>query len=296
MTSPSVQLRGVWKRYGRRSGWVLRDVDLTIDPGRIMVVLGGNGDGKSTLLRIVAGASAATRGEVRRRPASVALVPERLPADQRMTAARYLRHMAALRGRDAARTLERSTDLLDLFRLAPGADVPIARLSKGNRQKVLLAQAFGFPADLIVLDEPFSGLDEPAAEELRGLLDRTRADGRAALVSAHRPELLEGCDEIRRLVDGRLRHIPTGVHRSRPPSGRRTELVLHKDVRAKVRALTEVPGVCGVRPVDGTGDEVGERARVVVVTTDPDELLRVALGSGWSFVRGGPEAGTEDSR
>jgi energy-coupling factor transporter ATP-binding protein EcfA2 len=84
-----VVVRGVWKRYSRSRPRVLRGVDLTVDAGTVHVVVGGNGSGKSTLLRVAAGASVPSRGTVRR-PASVAYVPERLPADQRLTARHYL--------------------------------------------------------------------------------------------------------------------------------------------------------------------------------------------------------------
>jgi ABC-type cobalamin/Fe3+-siderophores transport system ATPase subunit len=90
-------VHGVWKRYSRSRPWVLRGVDLTVDAGTVHVVGGGNGSGKSTLLRVAAGASVPSRRTVRR-PASVAYVPERLPADLRLTARHHLAHMARLRG------------------------------------------------------------------------------------------------------------------------------------------------------------------------------------------------------
>src|SRR5690349_17870851 len=215
------EVRGVWKRYARSSGWLLRDVDLILPPGRISVVLGGNGSGKSTLLRVVAGVSATNRGRVRRPRASVSYLPDILPVQLRFTPDRYLRHLAGMRGRQSAATLTRSRQVLERLRLSVGPDVPITHLSKGNRQKVALAQALGFAADLTVLDEPFTGLDEPAVAELVTLLADARAEGGSILVSAHHPTALADGDDFYQLGDGRLHPaarsgVPEPVPTDRP--------------------------------------------------------------------------------
>ena len=242
-----VVVRGVWKRYSRRGPWVLRDVDLRVEPGSVHVVAGGNGSGKSTLLRVVAGAAVPSRGTVRR-PASVAYVPERLPADLRLTARRYLAHMARLRGLPG----DAAAPLLERLAISPGPDVPVATLSRGNARKVALCQAFLAPAALTVLDEPFGGLDGPAAAELTGLIAEARAGGRAVLVSAHTAGEVPGADHEHAIAAGGLGH--------ELPDGARTRLVL--------------------RTPDGD--------RRVVETADPDAALRAALADGWSFVEGGP--------
>ena len=296
----TTELHGVWKRYARSTGWVLRDVDLTVDAGRVVGILGGNGDGKSTLFRVVAGLTRATRGRARRPRASLSYLPERLPAGLRMTADRYLGHMAGLRGGSAVPTYERSIELLESLRLLPGPDVPIARLSKGNQQKVSLARAFGFPAALTVLDEPFSGLDRPSAEALVSLIDEARSDGRSVLISAHHPGALEHCDVLHRLRAGRSAEVTTvsvpgpASHEPRPgvsraEAGRVARLVLRAvEARAEPAWLA---GLTGVRSVDN--DPV--RGQVVVVTSDPDALLVSALAAGSSFVHGDTRQATAET-
>lgn len=155
---PAVTADGLRKRFSRQGRWVLDGVDLSLVRGTTTVVLGGNGSGKSTLLRIIAGASLPSSGRVTGRPRTVGYVPERLPAQLRMTARQYVAHLAGIRGAgpDAA---ERAENLFDRFGLTPGPDLPITSLSKGNRQKVSLIQALVVPVGLLVLDEPFSGLD-----------------------------------------------------------------------------------------------------------------------------------------
>jgi len=284
----AASLRGVWKRYSRSGGWVLRNVDLVIGAGTVHAVLGGNGDGKSTLLRILAGLSSASKGAARRPRRSVSYVPERLPAALRMTAERYLLQMARLRGPEADLIQARSLNLLERLQLSPGPDVPIIQLSKGNRQKVSLAQAFGFPAVLTVLDEPFSGLDREATAELRAILAETRADGRSVVVGAHHPAALEDADAFHRLTVGRLRPAPAstspGSLRSGSGpvrSGDRLARIELRAVEATASAalLAELPGVRSV-------DDEPASGQVVVITSDPDGALRTALSHGWSFVRG----------
>jgi ABC-2 type transport system ATP-binding protein len=280
----TADLRGVWKRYFRSAGWVLRGVDLRIEPASLTVVLGGNGDGKSTLLRIVAGACAVSKGQVRRPQGSVSYVPERFPGDLRMSAEHYLKHMARLRGRQAGPTATRSMELLELLQVSPGPDVPIAQLSKGNRQKVSLAQAFGFPARLTVLDEPFSGLDEAANDQLRSLIADTRTDGRSVLISAHHPAALTDCDTFHRLDGGTLRALArSAINDPRSVRRRPGRLVLRAVAATSSSALlAALPDVRSVDDDPATG-------QVVVITDDPDAVLRSALNSGWSFVQGDPQ-------
>jgi ABC-2 type transport system ATP-binding protein len=173
-----VRLAGVRKSY-RRRGEVLAGIDLELAPGRPVVVVGGNGTGKSTLLRIAAGAGAPTAGSVSGRPEVVGFLPGRVPASTRMPARAYLRHMAAVHGgrRDVGA-------LLDELGFSGDLDAPVARLSTGNVQKVLLAQALGCAAGLLVLDEPWSGLDAPAAASLDRLLAAAAATT-ALLVADH---------------------------------------------------------------------------------------------------------------
>jgi ABC-2 type transport system ATP-binding protein len=276
----TVDLHGVWKRYSRSAGWVLRGIDLRIESASATVILGGNGDGKSTLLRIVAGAAMASKGQVRRPAASVSYLPERLPSELRTSAEQYLKQLARLRGRQAASTFTRSMELLELLQLSPGPGVPIAQLSKGNRQKVSLAQALGFPARLTVLDEPFSGLDEAAADQVRSRIAELRRDGRSVLISAHHPAALTDCDTFHRLDAGQLHPVSASAIHASHPLPRPTRLVLRAGTAtASSDLLAALPSVRSV-------DEDLVVGQVVVVTDDPDAILRSALGSGWSFVQG----------
>ena len=169
-----IQLERIGKRYGR-GPWVLRDVDLTFDPGELTVLTGGNGSGKSTLLRIIAGVTSPSGGRVKGRPASVGYLPERFPAGLRLSTTAYLRHLTAIRGRTGA-------DVLGELGFHGDPDAPISTLSKGNTQKVAIAQAF-LAKDLLVLDEPWTGLDTGASAVLGELIAASEA---TVLVTDHR--------------------------------------------------------------------------------------------------------------
>jgi ABC-type multidrug transport system ATPase subunit len=198
-----VRFDQVWFRYGRGAPWTLRDVGLTVDPGETVVVLGRNGAGKSTLLQVAAGVLRPVRGAVTGRPRTIGWVPERFPAEQPWTAGQYLSRMAAVRGvRDAAPVRRWAERLL----LTEHLGTRLADLSKGTAQKVGLAQALLVPPDLLVLDEPWEGLDAAARTLIPGLVAEVTGAGGAVLVSDHRGEITGLPGAIRWTVaDGTVR-------------------------------------------------------------------------------------------
>ncbi|HVX46931.1 MAG TPA: ABC transporter ATP-binding protein [Mycobacteriales bacterium] len=255
-------LQGIHKRYGRNR--VLSGVDLTVPAGASAAIIGGNGSGKSTLLRIAVGATVPTAGAARR-PARVGYVPERLPATLRMNATQYLLHMGRIRGLDTATIRGRATDLLDRLGLVPGPDVPIGTLSKGNNQKVAIAQALLVPTELLVLDEPYSGLDGPAAAECTALIEEARGRGAAVVVSAHSSAAAPPTDRRFELSDGRIN------------AGERPAM------RVVLRAVEERAAIAELARVPGVRSVGGDPAAAIVLTEDADELLRYALMHGWSL-------------
>ncbi|MEV4658181.1 ABC transporter ATP-binding protein [Micromonospora sp. NPDC049301] len=181
-------LENVWLRYHRRGPWVLRGVDVRIGPGEVAVVLGRNGVGKSTLLQVAAGVLRPDRGRVTDRPGRVGWVPERFPADQPFTVARYLTGMARMAGLGRTAADEAVTAWTDRLGLAEFRAVRLPELSKGTAQKVGLAQAMLRPPGLLVLDEPWEGLDATTRELVPKLIDEVLVAGAAVLVSDHRGE------------------------------------------------------------------------------------------------------------
>ncbi|MFF5209897.1 ATP-binding cassette domain-containing protein [Streptosporangium sp. NPDC000396] len=180
-----MRLSRVSFRYAPRGPWVLKDVELTLHPGSVIEVTGRNGAGKSTLLRLLAGIFRPSRGSIIDRPRVVGYAPDVFPVDQPFTVTAYLTHMARIRGvsptafRELAGRLS-ATHLLDQ---------PLGDLSKGSAQKVGLIQSLLAPPDLLILDEPFAGLDEQALTELPVIIGEVAADGGTVVVSDHQNQL-----------------------------------------------------------------------------------------------------------
>ncbi|MBM0256166.1 ATP-binding cassette domain-containing protein, partial [Micromonospora sp. 4G55] len=165
-------LEDVWLRYHRRGPWVLRAAQARIEPGEVAVVLGRNGVGKSTLLQLAAGVLRPGRGRGRR-PAPPRWAgcrsgsPPTSRSPSRLTSPRWA-GSPGCPGRGAAREADRWTERLGLTRFR---GVKLPELSKGTAQKVGLAQAMLRRPGLLVLDEPWEGLDSAARELVPALVD-----------------------------------------------------------------------------------------------------------------------------
>lgn len=193
-----MQLDKVAFRYRHRAPWVLRDVTLTVPRGRVIEVNGPNGAGKSTLLRLLAGVVPPVRGRVTGRPPSVGYAPERFPAGQPFTARSYLGHMARVRGVPA----DRAAEWADRLGFAGLFGTRLPDLSKGSAHKAGLIQALIASPDLLVLDEPFAGLDAASRTALPALLGELAAGGTSIVVSDHQGDLRELPGIVRWQVTG----------------------------------------------------------------------------------------------
>ncbi|MEU9226846.1 ATP-binding cassette domain-containing protein [Streptomyces massasporeus] len=246
---PDLCLRDAGRRYGLRGPWVLRGVDLTVAPGRLVRIEGANGSGKSTLLRLLAGIDALSEGRVTGRPRT-AYVPERFPPALPFTATGYLTHLGTVHGLPRATAARAAGEWLERLGAAAYAETPMARLSKGSSQKVAVAQALLGEPELLVLDEAWTGLDTAARAELeRAVGERTAAGGSVVFVD-HDPRRLAGLPDATYAVSGgslvrqEAAPVPVAsgphllVETQGPPDGR-----LPEDVRRTVTSAEETgPG------------------------------------------------------
>jgi NitT/TauT family transport system ATP-binding protein len=157
----AVDVRGLWKTFARGGATpaVLEDVDLRVEPGEFVCVLGSSGCGKSTLLNLIAGLEPPTRGEVRvfgRRTALVFQEPALFPW---LTAIGNVDLALRLRGVPRARRRPEAERLLRLVRLSGVEDRRVHQLSGGMRQRVALARALAQDCQVLLMDEPFGALD-----------------------------------------------------------------------------------------------------------------------------------------
>ncbi|MGP9536849.1 metal ABC transporter ATP-binding protein [Brachybacterium sp. AOP43-C2-M15] len=222
---PVVEVRGASvSRGGQR---VLHDVDLRIVPGELVALLGANGSGKSTLLRAVVGVLPLEAGTARLFGRSVrqgiahdrlGYVPQdsteagSIPATARETVASGLLSARSWRPRSRDPRVE---EALGAVGMADLAGRPITRMSGGQRRRVMIARALVRAPELLVLDEPFSGVDLPTQELIAGLFRELSAAGTTILVVLHETGPLAG--DIRRAVEldhGRVVH--DGAESERP--------------------------------------------------------------------------------
>ncbi|MDW5324650.1 ATP-binding cassette domain-containing protein [Plantactinospora sp. KLBMP9567] len=263
-----MRLDQVWLRYGVRAPWVLRAVELEIGPGQSAVVLGRNGVGKSTLLQVAVGVLDPTRGVVRDRPSAVGWVPERFPADQPYTVDQYLTGMGRIRGLSAAAAARTVTGWIERLGLAAYRDVRLPALSKGTAQKVGLAQALLRPPGLLVLDEPWEGLDAATRELVPELIGEVLDDGGAVLVSDHRGETVRLPHAAQwSVADGTVSVLSPGSGGQRP-AGAETPAGT-----ASAVPPTPAGGVSAVSPAGADQRAAGAGTSVVEIAVPTERAL-----------------------
>lgn len=199
------------KRYGD----VVAIDGLTIDvrPGSMIGFLGPNGAGKTTTMRAVMGMVRLDRGTITwdgeaigdKARSRIGYMPQDRGLYARMKVREQVVYFARLAGLSKTVATERADYWLERVGLEERADSLTQELSGGNQQRVQLAVALAHDPDLLILDEPFSGLDPVAVEALRAIISERADDGAGVLFSSHQLELVEGlCDEVVVIAQGRL--------------------------------------------------------------------------------------------
>ena len=195
-----LEARSVTRYYGGIPA--VLDVNFTVKPGEVLGYLGPNGSGKSTTVKMLTGMLAPTRGHIffdgediqdnlLAYKALVGYVPEEAHVYTYLSAEEYLRLAGRLRGLEAG-SLERRIDrFLTLLRLDAERHSALSTFSKGMRQKVLLAAALLHDPQIVVLDEPASGLDVGAMLALRALINGLSRGGRIVFYSSHEMDTVE---------------------------------------------------------------------------------------------------------
>jgi ABC-2 type transport system ATP-binding protein len=272
-----LEIARVSKRFGTRQA--LDDVSFTVEPGEVFGFVGSNGAGKTTTMRIVLGVLSADGGDVRwkgrpvdadvrRRigymPEERGLYPKMRVGDQ----LRYLARLHGLTGRDAAAAVTLWTE-----RLGVGARLgdEVQKLSLGNQQRVQLCAALVHDPEVLVLDEPFSGLDPTAVEVMSSVLRDKAETGVPVIFSSHQLELVERlCDRIGIIAGGRMVAVGS-VSDLRERDGAGAVLEIEGPPAGWAAAL---PGV------EVLGDDAGHTRVRLAAGTDDQDVLRAALAAG----------------
>ncbi|MCB7137015.1 ABC transporter ATP-binding protein [Cellulosimicrobium marinum] len=212
----TLEIDGLTKSYGDVRA--LRGTSFDVRAGEIFGFVGSNGAGKTTTMRIVLGVLAADAGEVRwdGRPLDhdarrrIGYMPEERGLYPRMRVGDQLTYLARLHGLDAAAAREATARWTRTLGVDARVADEVQKLSLGNQQRVQLAAALTHDPDLLVLDEPFSGLDPVAVDVMSGVL-RDRADAGVPVVfSSHQLDLVERlCDRVGIIKDGAMVEVGT---------------------------------------------------------------------------------------
>ncbi|MDL5352020.1 ATP-binding cassette domain-containing protein [Microbacterium sp. zg-YB36] len=227
-----LELTGITKSYGTRR--VLDDVGFTVAPGRLTGFVGGNGAGKTTTMRIILGVLAKDAGTVtldgvpvtaadRRR---FGYMPEERGLYPKMKVLEHIVYLARLHGFSKADATTRGTALLEELGLGERLGDNVETLSLGNQQRAQIAAALVHDPQVLILDEPFSGLDPLAVDVVAGVLQTRAAQGAAVLFSSHQLDVVERlCDDLVIIAGGTIRAAGSRDGLRAAHSTRRFELV-----------------------------------------------------------------------
>ena len=203
-----IQIAHLYKSFGAQQ--VLQDVTLDIPAGQIVGLLGPNGAGKSTLMKILIGLWEPDKpitndqSPIIKVPSRIGYLPENNPLYEEMYVTEYLQFMAKLTA-NSQQPIANISDLIDRVGLTPERHKHIRELSKGYRQRVGLAQALLGDPQLLILDEPTTGLDPNQLIEIRSLI-RSLGKDRTVILSTHiMQEVREMCDRVVILDHGEIK-------------------------------------------------------------------------------------------
>ncbi|MDG4801622.1 ATP-binding cassette domain-containing protein [Micromonospora sp. WMMD980] len=272
-----LRLDGVDRSFGGRQ--VLKDVSFDVTAGRLTGFVGGNGAGKTTTMRIVLGVLAPDAGQVtwrghrltrdgRRR---FGYMPEERGLYPKMTTREQVVHLGRLHGLAPAAARRRTDALLERIGLGERGDDLLETLSLGNQQRAQIAAALVHDPEVLILDEPFSGLDPMAVDTVVAVLRKRAAAGAPVLFSSHQLDVVERlCDDLVLIAGGTIRAAGSRAELRAAYTLPRFELVVDGDAGW----LRDQPGVELV-------DLDGARAVVdLAPTTDDQSVLRAALARG----------------
>ncbi|MCR8851800.1 ABC transporter ATP-binding protein [Lysinibacillus fusiformis] len=202
-----LEVQNVSKQFNGKT--VLDNTSFSIAANEIIALVGKNGSGKSTLLKIIAAFIKPDSGKIVTHKTSlkVGYVPEVTPSHILFTPQEYLYHMGRIRGMTKKHLLQKIKELLEMFQLKESQNTRIVHFSKGMRQKVMIMQAMLEETDLLIMDEPLSGLDAKAQNDFEQILATVRDKGLSIILTCHETKLLENLvDSVLLIQENQIIH------------------------------------------------------------------------------------------
>ncbi|OWY62872.1 hypothetical protein B7486_56105 [cyanobacterium TDX16] len=209
--APAFQAEGLSKEYGDIVA--LHPLDLTIESGHLVALIGHNGSGKSTLMKMAAGLLDPTDGTARihghaagslKARARLSYLSDTPVLYDDLSVVEHVEYVARLHGTDD--WIEKGAQLIEAFGLVPRADDLPVGFSRGLRQKTALVLGLVRPYSVLMIDEPFVGLDQSGKHALLDAIDAVRDQGHTVIVATHDLDLVERTDRCLALRDGELVH------------------------------------------------------------------------------------------
>ncbi|MCT9932908.1 ATP-binding cassette domain-containing protein [Planotetraspora sp. A-T 1434] len=268
-----LEIQELRKRYGDTTA--LDGVSFAVRPGEMFGFVGANGAGKTTTMRIIMGVLQADSGEVRHSGRALTYedrrrfgyMPEERGLYQKMKVADQVEYFGRLRGLGQAAARQATGELLERLGLAGRRDDAVEALSLGNQQRVQLAVALVHAPAVLVLDEPFSGLDPLAVDALAGVLKDRAASGVPVIFSSHQLDLVERlCDSVGIISHGWM--VASGA----------VAALREREGRIKVIVRGASPGWADGLPGRVTAE--GDRQVLISEGGDDQEILRTAVQAG----------------
>ena len=288
-----IEVQHVTKRYGRVTA--VDDVSFRVERGEILGFLGPNGAGKTTTMRILTGYMPATEGranvagfdvfthpiEAKRR---TGYLPETPPLYPDMTVREYLDFVAKIKGVPSTDRRQRVVSVMDRTRVSDMADRHCAKISKGYRQRVGLAQALIHNPEVLILDEPTAGLDPKQIIETRQLI-RSLAGDHTIVLSTHiLPEVAQTCQRVVIINRGKVVAIDTPENLTARLTGAETMYVqVDAGADEPAPALAQIPGVTRVAAAGG-GDRGSFEVESNRGTDVRREIARAVVTRGWGLL------------
>jgi len=281
-----IEIDGLSKIYaGVRA---IDNISFNVGPGEIFGFVGPNGAGKSTTLKILATLLPPTSGralvngldvttnvfEVR---GLIGYMPDFFGVYDRLTSAEYLSFYAACYRIPRSRRGAIVKDLLELVNLVEKRDAQVNSLSRGMKQRLCLARALVHDPQVLLLDEPASGLDPRARIDMRDLLKELRTMGKTIIISSHiLPELSELCTSAAILERGRVLAAGPLDSLMGPAGTSRVRVTVKGDIAAAMLTAQGIAGVTRVTPEDEGGMQLGYDP----VATEPGQVLAALMQAG----------------
>ncbi|WP_436962903.1 ABC transporter ATP-binding protein [Staphylococcus succinus] len=245
----SLKIEHITKRY--KDFTAVNDISLSLDQGKMLGFLGRNGAGKTTTFRMILGLTPITEGEItynnkvidRSLYNRIGYLPEERGLHPKMKVEKELRYLATLKGMKAKEITKAIDYWLNRFDISENREKKIEALSKGNQQKIQLLASMLHNPELLILDEPFSGLDPVNVELLKSAVQDLNNAGTTIIYSSHRMEHVEElCDDVCILNKGKL--VVSGpINEVKANHGNKSVII---ETEHEMKEINNLPGVLQV--------------------------------------------------